>query len=69
MNLLQLKQKVDYAIEMAGENEDTPENIEVSIQIEGPEGDSVYSNNIELHYDGDCQASGCVLVGEVTGKS
>lgn len=65
MNLLELKEKTDRAIESAKEYGDDPGEIIVSIQIDINR-ESVYSNDVELHYDNDCQASGCVIVGETT---
>jgi len=58
MNLLELKKQVDNAIDRTKNNGDKPENIIVTIQI-----DEMFTENVELHYDGDLQASGCVLVG------
>lgn len=63
MNLRELKEKVDAAIDAAIEWEDNPEEITVSIQVDINR-DSVYSDDVELHYDGDGCASGCVLVGD-----
>ena len=40
-----------------------PENILVSIQINDETTDDFWSDDIELVYDNDCQASGCVLHG------
>ena len=59
MNLFELKRYVDRAIESAEEYGEDPREIQVSIQID----DSLWTNDIELTYDNDCQASGCVLHG------
>jgi len=69
MNLAELKTEVDRACESALECDDTPENIRVSLQINSYEipksmikMDSMYSgDDVELHYDNNCDASGCVL--------
>lgn len=63
MNLLELKSFVDRAIENAHEFEDDPAEIPVSIQIDRAVSESLWSKDIELIYDGDAQASGCVLHG------
>jgi len=62
MNLLELKRAVDDAVEAATEYGEPLENISVSLQIDGPTDESIYSEEeVELHYDNDVQASGCVL--------
>jgi hypothetical protein len=63
MNLLELKDYVDGAIEGAKEFGQDPSEILVSIQIDDAESESLWSDDIELTYDGDGQASGCVLHG------
>jgi len=66
MNLLELKEKVDQAIDDAiNHYKDDPKTIQVSIQIDDMSGESVCSSDLELYYDNDCQASGCVLVGQI----
>ena len=67
MNLLELKESVDNAIEAAKEFDVLPKDIDVSIQIDINKS-SVWSDDVELHYDNDGMASGCVLVGELTGR-
>ncbi len=63
MNLLELKSRVDDAIETAKDNEASPEDIQVTLQIDGPSTESVWSDyEVELHYDNDFQTSGCVIV-------
>lgn len=62
MNLQELKDHVDAAIEMAVELGENPAEIVVTLQIDGPESESVWSSDdVDLHYDGNLQASGCVL--------
>lgn len=68
MNLFDLKQEVDAAIEHAAECGKSSESVLVSIQIDGPGEESSWSSELELHYDNDAQASGCVLVGEFSGS-
>ena len=63
MNLLELKDYVEKAIKNAMEFGEYPENILVSIQINDETTDDFWSDDIELVYDNDCQASGCVLHG------
>lgn len=62
MNLSKLKADVDRAVEYAKECEISPGDVQVSIQVD-TYNDSVHSNDVELHYDNDCDASGCVIVG------
>ena len=64
MNLLELKTAVDRAVESATEDGNDLNDIIVSIQVD-INGESVYSSDVELHYDNDCQASGCVIVGDI----
>lgn len=70
MTLSELKKEVDGAIESAIDQGQNPDDIIVSLQIEGAGDGSILGNGavwakdeIELHYDNDGQASGCVLVG------
>jgi hypothetical protein len=67
MNLLELRTKVNEAIESAKEYDEAPDDIIVTIQIEAPEF-SIWADDIELHYDNNCQASGCVVVGNCEKK-
>jgi len=62
MNLMELKKAVDSAIELAIEYGETPDEIIVSLQLDGPETQSAFSSDdVELHYDNNLCASGCVL--------
>ncbi len=62
MKLSKLKEMVDRAIEHAKECGQSPDEIGVSLQIDI---DSIWtSNDIEVYYDNDAQASGCVIVGQ-----
>lgn len=65
MTLLELKEAVDHAIEKAAEYGESPSEIVVSLQIDRTNGEgSVFTDReVELSYDGNGQASGCVLVG------
>ena len=63
MNLLELKKYVDEAIEDAKKYGEDPEDITVSIQIDDSESEALWSDDIELIYDNNTQASGCVLHG------
>lgn len=64
MNILKLKEAVDNAIENAIEWENDPAKINVSIQIDREGKDSVFvTTDVELIYDGDGLAGGCVLFG------
>jgi len=63
MNLQELKEKVDAAIKLATEYGDDPKEIIVSIQVESGQA-ITWSNDVKLHYDGDGDASGCVIVGD-----
>ena len=64
MTLADLKRKVDAAIEVAIERHESPDEIPVTLQIEtsGSGHDAVCAHeDLELHYDGGAQATGCVL--------
>ncbi len=62
MNIIELKSKIDNAIEFAKDNEEDPEKILVSLQIDSDEGESIWADkHLELHYDGNLFASGCVI--------
>jgi len=67
MNLLELQQAVNEAVEMCGDMERLPEDIPVTIQIDDvahPHHGYVQTDrDLQVHYDGDCNASGCVLGG------
>jgi len=64
MNLSELKTMVDAAVEKANEYGARPEEIKVSLQIDGPDDESRWTDKeVELYYDNDAQASGCVLTG------
>ena len=64
MVLSELKEKVDAAIDSALEYGDKPDDITVSVQIEWGhrEDPTLWTEDIEIHYDNDCQASGCVIL-------
>ena len=63
MNLLELKEFADRAIGHAIDCSQDPATIPVSIQINKTESEFLWSDDIELTYDNDGQASGCVLHG------
>ena len=68
MTLSELKSEVDAAIERAAECGESPDKIEVSVQIDtvdhnGDFESSVSAVDIELCYDNDATASGCVILG------
>jgi len=67
MNLRELKNAVRNAIECAADYGEKPEEINVSLQIDDPENPHddfmCVSDGVELHYDGNACASGCVLQG------
>lgn len=66
MNLSQLKHAVDVAVQRADEFGVFPGEIPVSLQIDCGGKESIYTDEqIELHYDNNCQASGCVLLGYI----
>jgi len=71
MNLQELKEEVDAAIKRAIEDGNNPETIKVTLQIDGlqfdtPTYESVWADeNVELHYDNNMMASGCVLLAVV----
>lgn len=62
MNLQQLKEEVDRAIEYALECGQIPHQIHVTLQIDRDGDDPIWSSrDVELHYDNNAQATGCVL--------
>jgi hypothetical protein len=69
MTLSELKSEVDAAIERAAECGESPDDIVVSVQIDtvahGGDFESSVSavDDLELCYDNDATASGCVIVG------
>ncbi len=63
MNLVELQQYVNQAIEDAKEFGQDPKEITVSIQIDDDQSESLWADDIELTYDNDTQACGCVLHG------
>ena len=68
MTLAELKQAVDMAVEEAVEFGQSAETVVVSLQIDvvNSEGDCtscVCATDVDLTYDGDGTASGCVLLG------
>lgn len=66
-DLKELIQKANSAREYAMECGVSLDDIDVSLQIEGPDTKVVWSKDIELYYDNDFNASGCVLVGQIEG--
>lgn len=65
MNLLDLKEYVDRAIANAYECNESPSDVLVSIQVDKTESESLWADDIELVYDNNGQASGCVIHGWV----
>ena len=67
MNLRALQTAVENAIKTAYEDGVKPKDIPVTIQIDDkadPHHGFVQTDQeLELHYDGDCNASGCVIHG------
>lgn len=62
MKLSELKEQVDNAVAYAKECGIPPEEILVTLQIDRADDESIWSDeDVELHYDNNCQASGCVL--------
>lgn len=67
MNLTELYNAVNEAIQNVHEFGDNPDEVIVSIQVETDTG-SVWSNDVDLHYDCDTEYSGCVIIGEQSGQ-
>ena len=63
MTLQELKAKIDLVLISAKECGESPLEIPVSLQIDGPNSGGVWANEIEVYYDNNIQAFGCVLVG------
>lgn len=69
MTLSELKKAVDSTVEGLVEYGVCPDNVRVGMQIDGPETESVWAkDDIELLFDNDGQVSGCVLLGEFSGR-
>lgn len=66
MDLRELQKKVNNAVIHAVECGVSPNDVDVSVQIDDMSGKSAFTTDLELHYDNDGQASGCVLVGVVS---
>ena len=62
MNLLELKSLVDRAIETAKEFDENPADVVVSACMDDAQNEAQCSNDIELIYGNNIQASGCVLL-------
>ena len=69
MNLFELKKFVDTAIKNAKEFGEDPAEILVSIQIDDTPSEALWSDDIELIYDNNTQASGCVFHGWAVNKN
>jgi len=65
MTLLELKDKVDRAVEYAQECEESLTEIPVSVQISDLKGRTIWTTEVEIHYDNNLNASGCVLTGDI----
>lgn len=63
MNLLELKEQIDNAIERVHEDGRDPADIDVSLQIDVTVGYGVWTKDVNVIYDNDSEASGCVLHG------
>lgn len=67
MNLLDLQNAVNNAVESANDREENPKEIIVTLQIDDEanphHGYAVTEGEVELTYDGNGLASGCVLHG------
>jgi len=62
MKLSELKRRVDNAIDQAIDQGGKPDEVLVSLQIDGPDEISAWgSDGLELHYDNNGMAAGCVL--------
>lgn len=67
MNLAELKKEVVRAMKNAIDNGEDPKKIKVSIQADMAGNGAAWSDDIELKYDNDVQACGCVLYGTANG--
>ena len=63
MNLIDFKKELDRIIEYAKECDEDLKDINVSIQIDDYKGHTKFSDDLELHYDNNCQTSGFVILG------
>lgn len=72
MTLTQLKKQVDDAIEYAIECRQNPETIPVTLQLnkDGDEGDALCAyDDVEVHYDNNACASGCVITATLSANA
>ena len=67
MNLIELKEAVDRAIEHAKEIGDPPEEVTISIQI-NINREVIWSDDVDLYCDGNGCTSECVIVGDAYGS-
>jgi len=64
MKLNELKTQVDNAIELVREHEQDPEKIQVALQIDHSQTESICADDqLEVHWDNNGMASGCVITG------
>lgn len=64
MTLSQLKRLVDWAYDVAVENDQRPDSVPVLIQLNrgGDESDALYTDeDVEIHHDGNCLTTGFVI--------
>lgn len=64
MNLIELKREVNKAISYANESDIDPKSVKVTLQLDTPHRTDLFTDEcVELHYDNNAQASGCVITG------
>ena len=64
MNLLDLEYAVKAVKDSVIEDGNNPKDIDVSLQIELKKNNlTVWTSDIDLHYDNYCNVSGCVILG------
>lgn len=69
MTLLELKDKIDDTIERIREAGQSPDDIPVTLQLEHGGGDAWGHSSMDVVWDNNTQATGCVIVADMDGKS
>jgi hypothetical protein len=63
MNLASLKAEIEKTIECVKEDGRDPVDVMVAVQVDNAAGKSVWSLDVDVLYDNDCNVSDCVIFG------
>lgn len=67
MTLLELKDKIDDAIDRVEQSGQKPDDIPVTLQLEHGSGDRWGHASMDVVWDNNTQATGCVIVADLEG--